>query len=118
MTNLGKKIERLELLKHSVLESIHNYCTEVYYEGSKVTGEVEIWIGEKLLNAKIYVVANVLIEGHTGDFWNAPEKDEVDFELVSVQISPILNDNCVELPKVTAMLNYLLSEEEGKILNY
>ncbi len=117
MANLQKKLNRLELLKESVLESIYKDVFES--EETSIKGQAEIIHNGEIAGYVNYLVTqNVLAAGTPWSYDYPPTSDEVEFILESASVEMIYSVGGLELKNLTSAINKVLSNSEGKILNY
>lgn len=103
-----RPIERIDLLKESVLKSIYDYCDSCYCgDDTKFDETIDIFHNGELIG-QVY-------------FWVSCEIDrwgEVDFVLQESEVQMLLSENSIPMPNVTKFLNKELIGHEGEILNY
>ena len=108
MANLVKKLERLELLKESVLKSIYDYCDLCYCgDDWSMTDTIDIiHKGEKAGEVVFWVTTEVDRLGETS------------FILQESDVKNVFTNNGEPMPNVTRLLNELLIAHDGDCLNY
>ncbi|MGV3698289.1 hypothetical protein [Flavobacterium sp.] len=119
MAKIQKKVSRLQFLKECVLECIENRLRDDFDEdNTTIDGECDIIMNSEMIGVvKYQVYQNVLVPSSSGNYFDAPERPEVEFELLSSSVEMLYSNNGSEMPNITKALNEMLFKSEGKILN-
>ena len=106
MSNIIKKLERLEELKDSVLKSIQSSCEHQFSDQERLVSECEIIHQNEVVGSVKYVVGvDVLIPHSIGDYDTPPDSGEYDFVLDNCKVDVLLSKQCIPLTNLTNQLN-------------